>query len=102
MEEHKQEGAAGVGGTVQLAGGWGELREGEHYTRPPCTVCGKPYAEHGTFPTCATHPYTSNGKCGHVGIYAGGTFTGVPCAGAECKNGCVAARGVALPRRGQP
>jgi hypothetical protein len=23
----------GVGGTVQLAGGWGELREGEHYER---------------------------------------------------------------------
>lgn len=60
---------------------------------PPCTVCGKQASEHGTYPTCATHPYSPDGRCGHVGTFADGRFTGVPCAGAECKNGCVAVRG---------
>lgn len=63
-------------------------------SRPPCTVCGKLYADHGSYPTCASHPYTADGTCQYVGTYAGGTFTGVRCAGAECTNGCVAALGV--------
>lgn len=56
-----------------------------------CAVCGKPYGEHGTYPTCATHPYTADDRCGHVGTYAGGIFTGATCPGSECKNGCVRA-----------
>lgn len=57
--------------------------------RPACMVCGKPYAEHGSFPTCASHPYTPDGNCQHV--------IGAACVGAECKGGCVRARGVDLP-----
>lgn len=60
---------------------------------PPCTVCGTAYDKHGTFPTCASHPYTADGKCGHVGTLVGSVFTGAPCAGAECSAGCVRARG---------
>lgn len=75
---------AGVQGTV-----WGQSAE-----RQPCTVCGKPYAEHGTYPTCASHPYSQDGRCGHIGTFADGKFTGAPCAGAECRNGCVRAAGV--------
>lgn len=26
---------------------------------PSCCVCGKPYAEHGSYPTCATHSYAA-------------------------------------------
>lgn len=62
--------------------------------RPPCTVCGTPWEKHGSYPTCASHPYSPDGRCGHVGIFADGRFTGAPCAGAECKNGCVGASGV--------
>jgi hypothetical protein len=58
--------------------------------RPPCTVCGTPAEKHGTYPTCATHPYTGSDQCGHV--------IGARCVGAECRNGCVRARGVAVPR----
>jgi hypothetical protein len=47
----------------------------------PCTVCTKPYSEHGTYPTCATHPYTNDGTCQYV--------IGARCIGAECVNGCV-------------
>jgi len=47
----------------------------------PCTVCGKPRAEHGTYPTCATHPFTDDGSCKYV--------LGARCVGAECINGCV-------------
>jgi hypothetical protein len=25
----------------------------------PCGVCGTPLAEHGSYPTCATHPYAA-------------------------------------------
>jgi hypothetical protein len=62
--------------------------------RPPCTVCGTAYEKHGSYPTCASHPYSPDGRCGHVGIFADGRFTGVPCAGAECRNGCARAAGV--------
>jgi hypothetical protein len=51
---------------------------------PPCTVCAKPSSEHGTYPTCATHPYTPDAKCRHV--------LGAACVGAECQGGCVRAR----------
>jgi hypothetical protein len=51
---------------------------------PPCTVCGKPRAQHGSYPTCATHPYTADGTCQHV--------RGAACVGAECRNGCVRAK----------
>jgi hypothetical protein len=27
--------------------------------RPPCAVCGTPAEKHGSYPTCASHPYTS-------------------------------------------
>jgi hypothetical protein len=64
----------------------------------PCTVCGVSPYKHGSYPTCASHPYTADGKCQHVGALVGSVFTGAPCAGAECKNGCVrAARGVNAP-----
>jgi hypothetical protein len=53
------------------------------YARPPCTVCGTPYDKHGSYPTCASHPYTPDGNCQHV--------IGAACVGAECKNGCVRA-----------
>jgi hypothetical protein len=49
----------------------------------PCTVCSKPYTEHGSFPTCASHPYTPDENCQHV--------IGARCVGAECKGGCVRA-----------
>lgn len=26
--------------------------------RPPCAACGTPYEKHGSYPTCASHPYT--------------------------------------------
>ena len=63
----------------------------------PCTVCGTPYERHGSYPTCASHPYTADEKCQHVGTLVGSVFTGAPCAGAECKNGCVRALGVPAP-----
>jgi hypothetical protein len=56
----------------------------------PCTVCAKPHAQHGTYPTCATHPYTNNGMCQYV--------VGARCVGAECVNGCVRGRGIAGAR----
>jgi hypothetical protein len=28
----------------------------------PCSVCGTPYEKHGSYPTCATHPYTPSGR----------------------------------------
>jgi hypothetical protein len=52
--------------------------------RPPCRVCGKPASEHGSYPTCATHPYTSDGRCQYV--------IGAACVGAECRQGCVRGR----------
>jgi hypothetical protein len=60
--------------------------------RPPCTVCAKPASEHGSYPTCATHPYTADGTCQYV--------LGAACVGAECKGGCVRARGVGGPEHG--
>lgn len=65
--------------------------------RAPCTVCGKPYMEHGTYPTCATHPYSADGRCGAVGTLERGQFIGVDCAGAQCVNGCARALGIPLP-----
>lgn len=62
--------------------------------RPPCTVCGTAYEKHGSYPACASHPYSPDGRCGHVGTFADGRFTGVPCAGAECRNGCARSAGV--------
>lgn len=56
-------------------------------TKPPCTVCGTAYEKHGSYPTCASHPYTPDGNCQHV--------PGALCVGAECRNGCVRGRGVA-------
>jgi hypothetical protein len=53
----------------------------------PCTVCGKPFDEHGSYPTCASHPYTADGTCQHV--------HGATCVGAECRDGCVRGRGIA-------
>jgi hypothetical protein len=61
--------------------------------KPCCTVCDKPHAEHGSFPTCASHPYSPDGTCGHIGTFANGKFTGASCAGVECRNGCVRAFG---------
>jgi hypothetical protein len=52
--------------------------------RPPCTVCGKAFADHGSFPTCASHPYTPDEHCQHV--------IGAKCVGAECQSGCVRAK----------
>lgn len=59
-----------------------------------CTVCGKPESQHGTYPTCATHPLTADGRCGAAGtmVVPGGKFVGEPCPGAECVNGCVRAK----------
>lgn len=59
---------------------------GSSEPRPPCTVCAKPASEHGSYPTCATHPYTADENCQHI--------IGARCVGAECQNGCVRARGV--------
>ena len=70
--------------------------------KPPCTVCGTPYERHGSYPTCSSHPYTADGKCQHVGTLVGSVFSGAPCAGAECKNGCVRALGVARPDHQSP
>lgn len=53
--------------------------------RPPCTVCGTAEERHGSFPTCAAHPYTPDGNCGYV--------VGAACVGAECKARCVRASG---------
>jgi hypothetical protein len=53
----------------------------------PCTVCAKPRAEHGTYPTCASHPYTADGTCQFV--------MGAACVGAECVQGCVRGRALA-------
>jgi hypothetical protein len=72
----------------------GVMVVGTAATRPPCTVCGAAYEKHGSYPTCASHPYSPDGRCGHVGIFADGRFTGAPCAGAECRNGCARAAGV--------
>jgi hypothetical protein len=33
----------------------------------PCTVCGVPWAKHGTAPTCASHDYTPAGTAGVMG-----------------------------------
>jgi hypothetical protein len=55
--------------------------------RPPCTVCAKSASEHGSYPTCATHPYTGDGNCQYV--------VGAACVGAECIQGCVRGRGIA-------
>ena len=54
--------------------------------RPPCTVCGKAFKDHGSYPTCATHAYTPDAHCQ--------TVLGTTCAGAECANGCVRTRSV--------
>lgn len=51
---------------------------------PPCTVCGTPHDKHGSFPTCASHPYTPDENCQHV--------IGARCVGAECQDGCVRAK----------
>jgi hypothetical protein len=59
-----------------------------------CAVCGKSHFEHGSYPTCATHPYTADSTCGAVGTVAAGKFTGLPCPGPACVNGCVRANGV--------
>ena len=56
---------------------------GSSEPRQPCTVCAKPLSEHGSYPTCATHPYTADGTCQHV--------LGAACVGAECNGGCVRA-----------
>lgn len=67
----------------------GVMVVGTAATHPPCTVCGKPYAEHGTYPTCATHPYTADSRCGASGTLEHGKFVGHQCPGAACRNGCV-------------
>lgn len=60
--------------------------------KPDCYVCGTPHASHGTYPTFATHPYSEDGRCGAVGSVAvGGSFTGHPCPGSACINGCALA-----------
>jgi hypothetical protein len=61
---------------------------GQCRVQADCVVCGKPHAEHGSYPTCATHPHTGDGRCGAVGTFSHGVFTGLPCPGAECINGC--------------
>jgi hypothetical protein len=53
--------------------------------RPACFVCGTPYEKHGSYPTCASHPYTPDGNCRHV--------IGSVCGGSECRAGCVRAIG---------
>lgn len=58
---------------------------------PDCYVCGTPHDKHGSFPTCASHPYSGDGLCGAVGQLVRGKFVGLPCRGAECKSGCVRA-----------
>lgn len=63
-------------------------------SKPLCFVCDKQHSDHGSYPTCATHPYSPDGRCGHVGTFADGRFTGLSCIGAECRNGCARARGV--------
>lgn len=71
---------------VSMVATYGALAlQGASEQRPPCTVCGKSHAEHGSYPTCATHPYTPDGTCQHV--------VGAACVGAECRNGCVRGRG---------
>jgi hypothetical protein len=62
---------------------------GDNTPKPPCTVCGAPFEKHGSYPTCATHPYTPDATCQHV--------LGAACVGAECATGCVRARGVNSP-----
>lgn len=60
--------------------------------KPACVVCGKPWEQHGTYPTCATHPYSGDGLCGAVGTFTTGSgFVGLPCHGAQCVNGCARA-----------
>lgn len=49
-----------------------------------CTVCGVMREKHGSYPTCASHPYTPDQNCQ--------TVLGATCVGAECRNGCVRAR----------
>jgi hypothetical protein len=50
-------------------------------SRPPCAVCSTPAEKHGSYPDCATHPYTRDNTCQYV--------IGARCAGAGCVNGCV-------------
>jgi len=54
-----------------------------------CAVCDKPYEKHGSYPTYASHSYTSDGRCGAVGTIERGQFIGLSCPGAECVEGCV-------------
>lgn len=63
-----------------------------------CAVCGKSHFEHGSYPTCATHPYTADNSCGAVGTLTAGVFTGLPCPGPACVNGCVNATRAVSPR----
>lgn len=35
---------------------------GSDAPKPPCSVCGLPYAKHGSYPTCASHPYAAGGE----------------------------------------
>lgn len=37
---------------------------GSPVQRPPCTVCGTPYEKHGSYPTCASHPYEDGFRVG--------------------------------------
>lgn len=75
--------AHGIGATVVC---------GPSELHPPCAVCAKPPSEHGSYPTCATHPYTADGTCQYV--------LGAACFGAECMGGCVCARGMNEVPRG--
>lgn len=70
--------------------------------RPTCTVCGTANEKHGTYPTCASHPYTADAHCGAVGTVYRGQFTGLPCPGTECANGCVRAALAAAPTQQPP
>lgn len=71
----------------------------EYYSPPlhgaaPCTVCGVLPFNHGSYPTCSTHPYTPDGKCRAV--------LGAACVGSECANGCVRNRASAPAALPQP
>jgi hypothetical protein len=57
----------------------------------PCMVCAKLPAAHGSYPTCATHPYSADGRCGHAGVLVAGAFVGHACPGPACVNGCTLA-----------
>ncbi len=43
--------------------GFGGLIQPE---RGPCTICGVPYAKHGSYPDCATHAYTTKAQAAAV------------------------------------